>query len=183
MVERALILPPLRRTAADAFHFAAIAHQGQTDKAGRPYVEHLGRVVLRTRNLARDCPFWSDWERDEAAQVAWLHDTVEDERCQAFDLRDEGFSDPVILAVRMLTKGFHGLLDPSGKMPYLGWIELITRKADLPAILVKLADVEDNSDSERLALLPEETRERLLRKYEPAREILKAAARAKGWQG
>jgi hypothetical protein len=53
----------------------------------------------------------------------------------------------------------------------------------LRAILVKLADVEDNSDPERLALLPEETRARLLRKYEPAKEVLRAAARQKGWQG
>lgn len=183
MTARVLILPPLYRTAADASHFAGIVHSGQTDKAGKPYAHHLCRVAGRLYELSEGCPFWDHHDRDAACQIAWLHDVVEDECCQAFDLRDEGFSEPVILAVRMLTKGFHGLLDPTNTMPYLGWVELITLKADLPAILVKLADVEDNSDPERLALLPEETRERLLRKYEPAKEVLRAAARKKGWQG
>lgn len=183
MPDRALILPPLYRTASDASHFAGIVHQGQADKAGEPYIRHLFRVAGRVYDLSDGCPFWDHHDRDEACQIAWLHDAVEDERCKAFDLRDEGFSEPVTLAVRMLTKGTHGLLDASGTLPYLGWIELITRKGSLATILVKLADVEDNSDPERVALLPEETRARLLRKYEPAKEVLRAAARQKGWRG
>lgn len=181
-MERPLILLPMRRTVNDARQFATAVHEGQTDKAGQPYVKHLSTVAAYAGAHAFRSPL-SEVERDETRQIAWLHDAVEDERCKAFDLRDEGFPESVILAVRMLTNGAHGLLNASGTTPYLGWIELITLKADLPAILVKLADVEDNSDPDRIALLPTETQERLLKKYEPAKEVLRAAARKKGWQG
>lgn len=177
MNARALILPPLRRTAADAQRLATIVHEGQVDKAGRPYREHLSRVARRLLNLSWHCPFWNDQDTDEAEQIAWLHDTIEDIATVTVGaLAREGFSDTVVAAVNMLTKG-------SRPLPYNGWIGRLADIGSLPTILVKLADVEDNSDPERLALLPEETRERLLRKYEPAKEVLRAAARQKGWQG
>ncbi|MGX9980749.1 metal-dependent phosphohydrolase [Methylobacterium fujisawaense] len=172
---KALILPPLRRTAADAARFATVVHEGQIDKAGKPYVEHLARVAAGVLRLSGGCPFWSDQERDEAVQIAWLHDTIEDEKVTREDLVGEGFVRAVGLAVRDL--------DGKGGWTYSEFIAWICEKCDLPTILVKLADVEDNSDPERLALLPEETRERLLRKYEPAKEVLRAAARQKGWMG
>jgi len=177
MPNRALILSPLRRTASDAQRFASIVHEGQVDKAGRPYVEHLNRVDARVLLvLSPGCPFWSDEEVDEARQIAWLHDGVEDTSITAQDLIAEGFSPSVVSSVLMLTRH-----DPSTR--YSIWVQEITEQSRLPTILVKLADVEDNSDPERLALLPEETRDRLLKKYEPAKEVLRAAARRKGWQG
>ena len=33
----------------DAYQLAARLHTGQTDKAGRPYIEHLTRVMLRVQ--------------------------------------------------------------------------------------------------------------------------------------
>jgi len=176
MTARALILPPLRRTAADAQRFATIVHEGQVDKAGREYTEHLSCVASRAWWHVERCPPEADVDRDEVLQIAWLHDTIEDTWVGARNLRDEGFSAAVIDAVLDLTRP-----DTSGA--YVEWIQRLVDVAGLPAILVKLADVEDNSDPERLALLPEETRVRLLRKYEPAKEVLRAAARRKGWQG
>ena len=44
---------------------ATSAHEGQTDKAGLPYITHPERVAARL-----DTP--------EAKVVGWLHDTVED---------------------------------------------------------------------------------------------------------
>ncbi len=176
MPEKALILPPLRRTAGDASLFAKLVHEGQADKAGKPYHEHLFRVAGGVYRLSDGCPFWDHEDRDEAVQIAWLHDTIEDAWVAPDILRREGFSSWVIDAVRDLTK-------PDRPGPYIEWIRRFVDIAKLPAILVKLADVEDNSDPERLALLPEETRARLLRKYEPAKEVLRAAARQKGWQG
>lgn len=170
-----MILPPLRRTAADAQKVAAIVHAGQTDKAGRPYLEHLARVAAGVLRLSEGCPFWSDEERDEAVQAAWLHDVVEDTSFGFAGLAKEGFSDNVLTSVAMLTK-------PGGTVTYAAWISNIAKVGTLRGILVKLADLEDNSDPERLALLPEETCQRLLRKYEPAKEVLRTAARAKGWQ-
>jgi len=177
MTARALILPPLRRTAADAQRFATIVHEGQVDKAGRPYGKHLSRVARRLLNLSWHCPFWKDQDTDEAEQIAWLHDTIEDAATVTVGtLAREGFSETVVAAVNMLTK-------PDRPLPYDSWISRLADIGNLHEILVKLADVEDNSDPERLALLPEETRARLLKKYEPAKEVLRAAARRKGWQG
>lgn len=175
MAEKALILPPLRRTASDASLFAKLVHEGQTDKAGRPYHEHLFRVAGRLYDLSEGCPFWDHEDQDEALQIAWLHDTVEDTSVAGPDLDREGFSNNVL----------HGVLRLSnlGKVHYEIFIQSIIEYGNLATILVKLADVEDNSDLERLALLPAETRERLLKKYEPAKEVLRAAARKKGWQG
>jgi (p)ppGpp synthase/HD superfamily hydrolase len=171
-----VILPPLRRTAADARTVATVAHDGQVDKGGRPYIEHLARVAAGVLGLSEGCPFWSDLERDEALQAAWLHDVVEDTRYGFGDLAKEGFSDNVLTSVAMLTK-------PGGRVTYAAWINNIAKVGTLRATLVKLADLEDNSDPGRLALLPAETRERLHLKYEPAKAILRAAAAAKGWLG
>jgi (p)ppGpp synthase/HD superfamily hydrolase len=175
-MNRPLILPPLHRTASDACLFAKFVHEGQVDKAGNPYTDHLFRVAGRVYALSDGCPFWDHEDRDEAAQIAWLHDTIEDTWVATGTLLREGFSPRVIDAVSLLTK-------PDVPVSYQTWIERLIDLADLPTILVKLADVEDNSDPERLTLLPAETQERLFRKYEPAKEVLRASARQKGWQG
>ena len=44
---------------------ATRAHEGQTDKAGLPYITHPERVASRLQS-------------PEEQVVAWLHDTVED---------------------------------------------------------------------------------------------------------
>ena len=48
-----------------ARRLATQMHEGQTDKAGLPYVTHPERVAARL-------------ETPEAQVVGWLHDTVED---------------------------------------------------------------------------------------------------------
>ncbi|MGU3387230.1 metal-dependent phosphohydrolase [Methylobacterium sp. D53M] len=171
-----LVLPPLRRSAFDAATFAGIVHEGQFDKAGKPYVEHLARVAKRVCYLAQHCPFWSDDERDDAVQIAWLRDVVEDGKASLEGLRAEGFGSPVIAGVFALSK-------PQRPLGYAEWVEGLAATSPLIEILVKLADVEDNSDPERLAVLPAVTRERLERKYAGIADLLRNAARAKGWQG
>jgi (p)ppGpp synthase/HD superfamily hydrolase len=125
------------------------AHAGQVDKAGRPYIEHVARVAAAV----------SDNPKAEA--VAWLHDVLED--CPAFE---EEFwrNHPawLIEAVDKLTRW------PwmSQSYYYLG-----VRSNPL-ALRVKLADIADNADEERLALLDEKTAARLRRKYAKARKML-----------
>ncbi len=48
-----------------AKELARLAHAGQVDKAGRPYIEHVARVAA----ACSDDP--------EAEAVAWLHDVLE----------------------------------------------------------------------------------------------------------
>ncbi|WP_066922985.1 hypothetical protein [Methylobacterium sp. CCH5-D2] len=171
----ALVLPRFRRTEQDARTFALHAHCGQTDKAGHPYARHLTRVLEVLVEFAPRS--WRGVDFDEAMQIAWLHDVIEDAPYDGNHLRAEGFSLIVVTGVEWLTR------QRGDTRPYAEWIASIGAKAPLHCILVKLADVEVNSDPDRLALLDEATRARLLAKYEPAKVVLRAAAAARGWKG
>ena len=169
------ILPPLRRFASDAWQFARAAHAGQVDKAGNPYIGHVAGVAERLARMALEVPSWGAIERDEAEQVAWLHDVIEDTEYGAPDLVGEGFSGGVVLGVLGLTK-------PPMPVGYADWIGMLGRYGDLAMVLVKLADVRDNADPRRLAVLEPEVRERLQRKYGPAEDALVEAAVCLGWR-
>lgn len=169
---KTLVLPPLRRTEQDAWTFARVAHRGQTDKSGVPYSQHVAGVADRvSAKIAPDVPW-----RDEALQIAWLHDVIEDTEYTAEDLRAEGFSNEVVNGVEYLTN------TASVRHAYRSWIYSLAAHAPLPVLLVKIADIEDNSDPERLALLPDDVRARLERKYAPALVILREAAVRLGWK-
>lgn len=60
--------PPLSLAEVEAT--ARAAHAGQTDKAGRPYAEHLRAVAEGVRRRGGDA---------EQIAAAWLHDAVEDD--------------------------------------------------------------------------------------------------------
>ena len=66
-----------------AIAIAAMAHEGQVDKAGMPYVLHPLRMMLSV-----DTP--------EARMAAVLHDVVEDTAVTLDQLRAEGFPETVI---------------------------------------------------------------------------------------
>ncbi len=126
------------------------AHEGQVDKAGRPYIEHVARVAA----AVSDDP--------DAEAVAWLHDVFED--CPGYVLECHANFGvyPILFAVHDLTR--------SDLIPedFYYW-----RVARNPlALRVKLADIADNADEARLALLDEATDGRLRRKYAKARKAL-----------
>lgn len=139
---------------------ATEAHRGQVDKAGRDYIEHPRRVAANARSaVAAD-----GLEDDEAAWViaaAWLHDVVEDTAVTESDLRRD-FPAEVVDAVIAVTKR-------SGEdvVDYFARV-----RANRFAVLVKTADLADNTDPARQALLDEETRSRLREKYRRAYELL-----------
>jgi Guanosine polyphosphate pyrophosphohydrolases/synthetases len=146
----------IARTGASVGRARALAqqlHEGQQDKAGRPYIDHPARVAAAVH--AR-----GGGEHIEAA--AWLHDTVEDTPLTLDDLKDEGFSPVVIDAVDALTR-----------WPNLSDDEYFTRvKMNYVALQVKCADIADNADPARLALLNGPAQQKLTQKYEHAREAL-----------
>lgn len=129
------------------------AHSAQVDKAGRPYVEHLERVAETVGHPT---------SLGLAKAVAWLHDIVEDTWVGELDLMSAGMPAEVVAAVLAIT---HQPNEP--RSDYYARV----RANDL-ALAVKLADVADNSDPARLALLDDATRARLERKYAKAREEL-----------
>lgn len=174
---RPMVLEPLRRTAEDARGFAFVAHHAQRDQAGEPYVEHVFRVATAVgRMMFQRGHATNSRQLDEAVQIAALHDVVEDTEYTADDLLAEGFACHVVDGVKLLSR------PKACSLSYLEWIEYIATLGEIPEILVKIADIEDNSDPARLALLPAETRARLEKKYGAALPVLKAAAEQLGWK-
>ncbi|MBN5015983.1 HD domain-containing protein [Stenotrophomonas maltophilia] len=132
----------------EARWLAEEAHATQTDKAGQPYIEHVRRVAAA---VAGD---------DAAEMVAWLHDVLEDQ--PAFATQVLLFPQAVVEAVFDLTRG----VNKSEAFYY--WK---IRQNPL-SLKVKLADIADNSDESRLALLGQDMAARLRAKYAKARAAL-----------
>ncbi|MBZ6134117.1 HD domain-containing protein [Streptomyces olivaceus] len=145
--------PPLRLSPAEVEAVARAAHEGQTDKAGRPYAEHLRAVAEGVRRRGGD---------DEQIAAAWLHDAVED------DALTERWLDGAALSRR--TKDIVlALTRRPGEPPE----EYAARILATPgALLVKEADLAHNADPARLAVLDEATRTRLAEKYARMRTLL-----------
>ena len=141
-----------------AEQLATRAHTGQTDKAGRAYIDHPRRVAARVLDTT---------DHPDAVAVAWLHDVVEDTPVTLDRLRDLGFTEPVIAAVDALTR-----------RPDEGDAYYRRVAADELARIVELADIWDNSHPHRTSLLAPADAERLRRKYEHASELLDAAGEA-----
>lgn len=135
-------------TVEEAEAFAAKMHEGQTDKAGRPYIEHPRAVASMV-----------DGETEKV--VAWLHDTVEDTPATIEQIR-EMFGDEIADAVAAMTH------DKS--VPYMDYVRNI--KKNPIARKVKMADLSHNMDLSRLANVTEQDLERM-EKYKKAYEILK----------
>jgi (p)ppGpp synthase/HD superfamily hydrolase len=130
-----------------AILLAKIAHEGQLDKGGKPYIDHPLRVMRRL-----------DSEREMIVGV--LHDVLEDDSgITPHSLQAAGFDAGMIAALVTLTRA-------RGER-YYQYIIRVGR--DQLARTVKLADLDDNLDPTR-ALPPHEIGLRL--RYEIAREYL-----------
>lgn len=125
---------------------ARAAHAGQMDKAGMPYAEHPARVAARVA----DDPY--------AVAAAWLHDVLEDTPVTAQGLAAHGIPERVVTAVRALTRR-----PGQTSEDYYRAVA-----ADRLALRVKVADLADNGDPARLAVLEADdpaTAARLRAKY------------------
>lgn len=124
------------------------AHAGQVDKAGRPYIEHVARVA----DAVAGDPY--------AEAVAWLHDAAEDHP-EIYGQIVDSMPFRIVIALDLLDRNVAGdYYDRIRRYPL--------------ALRVKLADIADNADESRLALLDEKTAARLRRKYANAREALES---------
>ncbi|MFC8080674.1 HD domain-containing protein [Streptomyces sp. NPDC057307] len=129
------------------------AHAAQTDKAGRPYAEHLQAVADGVRARGGS---------DEQIAAAWLHDSVEDDALSRAWLDAAALPEAVKAMVLAVTK-----VRGEGTVTY-------TRRilATPGALLVKESDLAHNADPGRLAVLDEATRIRLTEKYAEVRRLL-----------
>lgn len=145
-----------RMSLGDVEALARAAHAGQTDKAGRPYEEHLRAVAEGVRALGGD---------EELIAAAWLHDAVEDDALSPEWLDGAPLTrrtKDIVLAVTKQT----------GESPE----SYAHRILSVPgALLVKTADLAHNAHPARLAALAEQdepTARRLTAKYAHMRTLL-----------
>ena len=158
----------------EAHSFAILAHAGQIDKGGQPYIRHLERVANASVVRAGHAKSVDRLPIDpmEVMQAAILHDVLEDTQTTPVGLRAEGFAEPVIAMVRLLTKS-------PEPMPYDARMTRLIGEGHLGAILIKMSDTEDNLSPDRT--LPDGAAQR--ERYATAFQRLKAAAIALGYTG
>ena len=134
-----------------AIQIAVSAHAGQSDKAGNAYILHPLRVMMSLQT-------------DDQRIVGVLHDVCED--CEGWDfdrLSSEGFSPPIIEALKSVTKREDGSE---------GYFDFVRRamKNDIGRH-VKRADLLDNLDILRIKSPTDKDFERLKR-YHAAIQII-----------
>lgn len=112
---------------------ATSAHEGQVDKAGKPYIEH----PLRVMNMGKTV---------EEKIVGVLHDVVEDSEWTFEMLEKEGMPKEVVDALKCVTK-------LSEDEDYDHFIARV--KTNPLAVKVKLNDLKDNMDITRLGKVTE----------------------------
>ena len=106
-----------------AIELASKAHAADYDLDGNPTILHPLAVGMMGTN---------DTERI----VGFLHDVVEDTRYTFDDLIDEGFSEEVIEALRLITHDKY--------TPYMEYIERICKSGNIAALRVKINDLKHN---------------------------------------
>ena len=123
-------------------------HRNQRDRSGLPYILHPFHVA-------------EQMDDEESTVVALLHDIVEDTNTTFEDLKETGFSERVISALRLMTReegvDYYDYVKEIGKDP-------LARK-------VKIADLEHNMQLERLDVVREKDLKRL-EKYRKCHEYL-----------
>lgn len=114
-------------TIEKALIIAAKAHEGQTDKAGLPYILHPLRVMMTMEN-------------ETTMMAAILHDVIEDTPYTLEDLWKEEFPVDVIDAVDALTR--------KEKEDYMDYVKRLT--VNPIAKVIKIADLKDNMNLARI---------------------------------
>jgi (p)ppGpp synthase/HD superfamily hydrolase len=138
-----------------AERIAISGHAGQTDQAGKDYIEHPRRVARHAYTLWQTLAPNLDYSIIK--DVAMLHDVLEDcHEWTAERLLTEGVRPEVVALVQVLS---HQENEPRSQ-----YIDKIISAGPL-AILVKLADLTDNTDPERMKILSLDKQERLTKKY------------------
>ena len=136
-----------------AIEMAVLAHRGQVDKAGEPYILHPLRVMFRVREQGH---------RVEVQAAAVLHDTVEDTSVTLAEIT--ALSPEVAVLVDAVTRRHQEV-----------YLDFVRRAASNPeARAIKRADVDDNLS--RLDRLRPEEAEPLAR-GDLARSVARAPSR------
>ncbi len=140
---------------ARAFIITSEVFKEKTDKAGKPYFDHLFRVSL-------------ELDEDIEQTAALLHDIVEDTEVTFKDLLEIGFPVEVVEIVKLVTKPEIDTSNMTKKEKlklYSDEIDSIIESGNIHAIRLKKADMSDNYDKERLKSLPLDKQQWFEEKY------------------
>lgn len=161
-------------TLLDAIELAKFAHRKQVDKAGLPYVDHPLRVLEKVKAQGA-LPY--------VQMAAVLHDCTEDSRFTPDMLLELGIPEGAVEIVKLVDRHYSEKVY-NGHAERYQW-EFGTQwkytkdefyyyhiKKNPGALMVKLADIEDNLANWRLSYLPDDTIARLREKYRKAQVML-----------
>ena len=123
------------------------AHEGQTDKAGVPYIFHPIHIA-------------EQMDSEESCVVALLHDVIEDSDI-TLEILSKYFNDDIIAALRVLTKKEND--------DYVMYIKRV--KTNKLATKVKIKDLEHNRDLTRLNEVTDKDRKRSMKYWEAIRYL------------
>lgn len=124
------------------------SHKNQVDKSGMPYAFHPFHLAEQMTD-------------EKTTVVALLHDVIEDTDYTINDLKNMGFEKDILDALALLTH--------NNDTPYMEYVARI--KINPIARVVKLADLQYNSDLTRLNIVDEKALKRK-EKYSEAIKIL-----------
>ena len=123
------------------------AHEGQTDKAGVPYIFHPIHIA-------------EQMDSEESCVVALLHDVIEDSDI-TLEILSKYFNDDIIAALRVLTKKEND--------DYVMYIKRV--KTNKLAAKVKIKDLEHNRDLTRLDKVTDRDKKRSMKYWEAIRYL------------
>ena len=123
------------------------AHEGQTDKAGVPYIFHPIHIA-------------EQMDSEESCVVALLHDVIEDSDI-TLEILSKYFNDDIITALRVLTKKEND--------DYVMYIKRV--KTNKLATKVKIKDLEHNRELTRLDEVTDKNKKRSLKYWEAIRYL------------
>lgn len=133
------------------YAIAKTFHEGQLDRGGRPYLEHLIAVAREMKTEDTIC-------------AALLHDILEDTEVSAEDLIKMQVPPSIVYTVAILTR-------VKGET-YKQYIARVGTDPD--ARIVKMADLQHNMNLSRLPEITEQDISRIENRYKPAYNYLAA---------
>lgn len=137
-----------------AIEIAYIMHEGQKDKAGKPYILHPLCVMASGKTI-------------EEKIVGVLHDTFEDTIYTPEQAIKDGFSKKIVAALKLITR------EPG--LSYPDYIDRLINSKDKLALRVKLNDINHNISRARMEILPPEKAESLFAKYSKSKSKIENA--------
>lgn len=131
-----------------ALKLCYMAHKDQVDKAGLPYVFHPFHLAEQMLD-------------EDTTVVALLHDVLEDTEITLDEMREAGYGEDILEALQLLCH--------EDGVPYMEYIKRL--RENRLARIVKLADLQHNSDLSRLDVTDERAAARR-EKYMAAMQLL-----------